>query len=518
LLIAAVYLSVIRNYFWEYAGGDSAVYLLLSESLISGQGYRNIFLPDSPPNTMYPPLFPAILTPVLAIGGRNFFAIHLYLTLISLLTLALVFAVFRSRTGERGAFLVAALTAMQSYYFLDRGEIFSDILYLAITLLCFLGLDRYTRSQKIWSPAPAVLALPVAAFLARTVGLSLLAATVSALLLDFSRPRGPRLKKALAAAVLLGIPVLAWFLRLWLYRASGAESYLDILSLDDYHSQGAGVAGPAEFLFRFRQGIVFYLAKLFRVLFYPAYLFPAGQNRLWLAFAGLAAALFLAGGWVRALRRPATRPLALYVIWYGLVILAWPYQKERFLLPLLPFIYYFFIESARGLGERLSRGSDRGGKAAAAAIMAVILALNLLNFILAVKNEIKDQYFPSPERREWMASGWVANNIKLHETAKKAAPAGSVILARKPQITYLLSGLKSVAILRDPAPERQWQYLAKYRVRYVLVDKWFQPMFKQYLLPTLTSRPETYRVIVSLPGPAFLIELDSAKFPVPPSR
>ncbi|MGB9721929.1 MAG: hypothetical protein ACPL28_10685, partial [bacterium] len=40
-----------------FTGGDNAVYIILAESITTGKGYKNIYLPEQPPHTQYPPGF-----------------------------------------------------------------------------------------------------------------------------------------------------------------------------------------------------------------------------------------------------------------------------------------------------------------------------------------------------------------------------------------------------------------------------------------------------------------------------
>ena len=56
---------------------DSGAYLSLAQSLVSGEGYRDIFLDGSPAHTKYPPVFPLLLAPLVYLFGLNFWVIRL---------------------------------------------------------------------------------------------------------------------------------------------------------------------------------------------------------------------------------------------------------------------------------------------------------------------------------------------------------------------------------------------------------------------------------------------------------
>ena len=62
-------------------GGDSAQYIVLSESLAHGTGYHAVNYPDAPFFYHYPPMFSLLLTPIILFWGRNFFLMHLLVAL-----------------------------------------------------------------------------------------------------------------------------------------------------------------------------------------------------------------------------------------------------------------------------------------------------------------------------------------------------------------------------------------------------------------------------------------------------
>ena len=56
-------------------GGDNVVYTILAESLISGKGYKNIYIPDEPAHTQYPFGFPLLLSSFLLVFGSSIIAL-----------------------------------------------------------------------------------------------------------------------------------------------------------------------------------------------------------------------------------------------------------------------------------------------------------------------------------------------------------------------------------------------------------------------------------------------------------
>ena len=54
-----------------FVGGDNAQYIALAESIITGKGYRTLYMPEEPPNTHFPPGFPLLLSIPYSIFGKN---------------------------------------------------------------------------------------------------------------------------------------------------------------------------------------------------------------------------------------------------------------------------------------------------------------------------------------------------------------------------------------------------------------------------------------------------------------
>ena len=74
-------------------GGDNAQYIFLAESLFQGKGYRTINQPKEPIHNTYPPGYPLLLLPIIALAGRNFLLMHIEIIIFSLLSLTFLYAI-----------------------------------------------------------------------------------------------------------------------------------------------------------------------------------------------------------------------------------------------------------------------------------------------------------------------------------------------------------------------------------------------------------------------------------------
>jgi hypothetical protein len=62
-------------------GGDNAIYIILAESISTGKGYKNIYMPDEPEHTQYPFGFPLLLALFMLIFGSNILGLKVFILL-----------------------------------------------------------------------------------------------------------------------------------------------------------------------------------------------------------------------------------------------------------------------------------------------------------------------------------------------------------------------------------------------------------------------------------------------------
>ena len=111
---------------------DGSIYILTTESLLAGEGYS--YLGD--PFIVRPPGFSALLLPVLAAFGRDFYALNLYVSLFGVLAIALVFVYARPRTGTAVAFALGAAVWLNPQFQRLCTQVMSDVPGAALMLLC----------------------------------------------------------------------------------------------------------------------------------------------------------------------------------------------------------------------------------------------------------------------------------------------------------------------------------------------------------------------------------------------
>ena len=164
--VAATYLASLTNYL--SVEGDNAIYIILAKSLVTGHGYMDIQNPIPQVEAQFPPLFPLLLAPIVAIWGTN--AVFQMQALVTVFTLgSFVVAFFLFRRWLDSAFLSFAIVlgaASCDLVWEFSHKVLTELPYLFFTLLACLFVTRYATEDRWLSWAGALAALAtVAAFL-----------------------------------------------------------------------------------------------------------------------------------------------------------------------------------------------------------------------------------------------------------------------------------------------------------------------------------------------------------------
>ena len=324
---------------------DSGVYIALGKSLATGQGYRAIFLAGHPPHTKYPPVFPAFLAPLIGLLGYHLLAMKLLMVALAMLTLYLLYVFFTDFAGDLMAFLVVTFTATSHGMLFYSQSIMAEIPYLCLSLLALLWVHRCSKRGE-WSGG--VMAIAVAlislAYLTRLIGLSLLLATVVYLACDSPGKPEVKIRRAITLGGYAAIPAIIWFLRNWWVGESGGTAYASDFHLKTVYAAPSVMDGLVTFLAGVRTNPSEYAVHTARVVFFD---YP------WVSRTALpvllAAVIF--GGFLWCAGRQRTI-LEYYMFFYICMLLLLPVDHpQRYLVPLIPFIWYYFFT---GIGRLLA--------------------------------------------------------------------------------------------------------------------------------------------------------------------
>jgi len=456
VLLGAVASAVVVGAFnpAPHTGGDNAGYVALGYSLLHNGRYTEIFDPAGAPHTKYPPVFPALLALLMAVGVRTWSGLKAVAAVSTVAVSVLSYLWAERRLGRSWALGIALLVTFGSASVYYSHWILSDPTFVALTLLSLWSLDRADASTvgRQW------LALGVAsagmAYFTRSAGLPLLLA------IGLWLTMGRRWKWLAASVAGLGPLILLWLLRA---RGAGQGQYVAEFWLVDPYDPGLGRVGLGGLFGRVVSNLIGYVGTHL-----PAGI-VGGRGPAVAALGVLVTGLGLVG-WLRALRR-GPGPVEFFLPLYAGLLLVWPvvWSGDRFVLPLYP-VLFLYSASALSAGGRLL---DRRAPATfGVGLLLAVLLPQGRTYVRAVSEATACKAMTrvggafacwGPRVGAFVeAAGWSGANL----------PEGAAVLSRKPRLFFALSGLPSRTFPFTDEPEVHTAMADELGARYELLDEW----------------------------------------------
>ena len=295
----------------------------------------------------------------------------------------------------------------------------------------------------------------ILSYFTRYIALTLFFSSIFALyFLDIS---GRKWRKIIFVSLSFLIPFLIWQITASLFSPSAISEYSkQFFLIDPYRPYlGTITEHPQAIFTRFIKGINYYysiLPKAFGFLFIKKGTF---WNEL-LSFIFLS--LILLGIWV-SIRTRQKYCFFYYFFLYLFLIILWPFKEGlRFLLPVLPFFYFYLFKGVEKIFQK---------RVVFLSFFFILFFINLITLsrISSFKN------LSSP----------LKNFILIHQWIKKNLPDKGIIISRKPTVTYFFTQHKSI-IYPFSSPEEIWEKIKKEKVKYIIIDE-FSYQTYYYLLP-----------------------------------
>lgn len=431
LAVAALLLASLREgHNW---GGDFALYLLHARSLVEGTSYTDtgwIYNPEYPglSPVAYPPVFPLMLAPFLALGGLNLELMKLLPVLSLALSLLAIHAVAARRLGHWAALGVAALVGLNPYLWHLRDDVKPDFTFMALTWAAFAVADalmaRWDRGRPARGLAVALGAVLWLAYGTRSVGLLVAPAIALPAALRKTR-RWSDL--ALAGAVALAPAAVQTLL------IGGLGSYGDAFALTDG-----------------------WLAR--NLSYYASVVVALFDNGHAPGLATVAAVVTMAlslVGWARRVRRG---PLAveLWAPLYLATVIVWPYPLGRLLIPLVPALFLWAVEGAVALAA-LVRAAPRAPSVAAGAVIGALLVGSASSLAVVDTAPLQEGVLlPSSQR--------------MFAFARQTEDDG-VWVSSKPRPLALFTRHRTIAWTEKPDPEQR-AWLARVGASHLVLASW----------------------------------------------
>lgn len=482
IFVSAIIAFLRFNSFQVGAFSDDAHYIVLAESLASGHGYRLISYPDPPREWAFPPGWPMLLSPFVALFPGNYDVLKFVSFVFWLASIPLIYRLFIGHIETPYLEILITLIALNPAVLGVSGMVMSESPYLffsILTLSLFQVWHNYQNNNKTRNWILIVLFALTALYtqLIRTVGISILLAIIAYLLfLRHFRETG------IVGAIFL-VGMLPQF---WLNSRSGGS-----LISPGYEAQVLNSSISTK-LGQVWANILAYSNEMIANSLIPIF----GPNIISLLDSlGLRIIPSIINGFIllSIILGIFIKPFQIneiYVVLYFFGILTFwnpsvGSAQARFLIPIIPFLYFYFL---RGLIQivRFVIKTDKH------AVLAVLGSSSLIILLLLARN-FQDWQNPIRNRITDLSIGtvWISENTSLE----------SIVMARDPVPDYLYARRRTVAY---PTEEQDVEeYINSNSIDYIIISPKLQTprsaeledFVKIHLLSVLTAKQDRFRPV-----------------------
>jgi hypothetical protein len=476
--IAVIYLLRLDTVAGLYV--DDAWFIVLAESLWSGHGFRLISSAAAPIVPAVPPGFPLILAPIVGLTPHfpdNVLALKA-VSVVAMFGVGMCAYHYVARcygVPRRVAAVVAIVTVtLPAFVFLATSTVMAEASFTLSQLLLAVALERAAATTSNRSIVSAGL-LGGATLLVRLAGI----ASVAGGAIYLAWRRG--FKSAATFAAIVFICYIPW----------GVYAIANASSAQERAAHGGSMAARYDELLLMRHGgepssgrvtlselpgrVAFNAAELFALdsgpLILPAAYRGAdesGQEALQLSretgvrastMGGYAAAWWLSSaislvmvvGFIASIRTRITIA-ELFVVFTIAMVLLVPARSFRYVLPLAPFLIFYFLRGIEAIAGRGTRAEFGAAFRIAAACILVLIAIEHVQYILLAR------YGPTPA---WLRdyaevkaeTDWMRENLKRD----------GAVATSNPGLVYLTTGRRTLALTNR---REHWRVLQEAGVPY----------------------------------------------------
>ncbi|MFQ6043370.1 MAG: hypothetical protein ACE5PV_21160, partial [Candidatus Poribacteria bacterium] len=191
---------------------------------------------------------------------------------------------------------------------------------------------------------------------------------------------------------------------------------------------------------------------------------------------------------------PKPTIIKFYIFFYVWIYLLWPSrQGERFLVPIIPFLFLYFLYFPKLIFDLIGRALkniatiERKISIISSSIVAIVACgfffLNLSSAIDVIASEHRTPYY----------QGGTADYINAILWVKENTPPDSVISTDRAPWAHLLSGRKAFTFPWVPDTQEVIDSIHKNGVTHVIAVPWGYS--KSYLMPAIAAYPDKFTEI-----------------------
>lgn len=469
--------------------GDNAQYIRLAYNIAKGLGYSDISPLGISPASHYPPGYSFFLAILIKLGINNILSFKLFNGIMLLISLLLMFNITKAEARNTRLAFVAVILSIFSPRLINFGFMaMSEMMYMLLTVICTYALYMYNRaSVKTDKKTPFhkspyfYLAVVAAAssYYVRTIGVS----AIFAVIIFFAfRKEWKAALSSVAGAFLILLP---WSIRNSLYGIE-FRYFGTIMTVNPWRPEQGTISSVSEMIEKMVVNFDDTVIKGFRTLLFPFspvdYKVPS--DALWLVIGLLVVAVTIYGAWNFGKLRYFM--LAFFVANIGVFMLWHGANEERYVIPLVPFIFACFWVGAYKLISLKKQ------------ISPLVFLLLIIPMLSPLKNlrEVSQMEYPAG----------VKNYYSMMHIIDQHLGEGTVICCRKPEfLSFYAKDVIGTNYAYSLDDKELILDLVRKKVDYVILDNLGYSSTVRYLYPAIQKNPDLFGSVTKLDNPTTVL-------------
>ena len=395
----ALWLGLTLNSNWT-PFWDSGIYISMGKSIAAGHGPKYMGYEGF----KYPPGLPLMLALIILPFGYNFLLMRMLMVAFVVGSIWLAYLIVRDKSNRWMATGVMCSIAFSFPIVYECTRILSDLPYMFLSLLTIRWVERYARETDQWRSrlGYVTIALMLASYFTRIVGLTLFVGAIAYLTLGGTgTPRSrTNLKKAIAVGVILITVPPIWMAQNHLSQNKYPPqlrqglSYEKELVVKATVHPNEPIVQRRDMIKRIKNNTKYYEGLLSNIISGKPQRSPTRAHIV---------TLILLMGYLLCVTRNRSM-MEYYTFFYLLTYILWTaHQEERFLVPVIPFLFYYLfcllepiMRGIRWFIRRISQGEDQRKviqTVATLALMGVFIQWNWTTDIRQIKAEGRHPYY-----------------------------------------------------------------------------------------------------------------------------
>lgn len=478
-------------------GGDNISYYVLGTSIASGNGYTNVHHAEQNSHHHYPPGYSTLIAGIQAIFSKNITIIKWFNGLFFYVSLVLLLFIFnRSIKNIHLSFLVCLILLFNFHLLSFSFIMMSEIPFLFFSLIVLLLCSKINATKtniKNWVLLGLIILVTLCIYI-RSIGIVLLLSVFIYYLLNKERLRGFIFS---ASCLLLYLP---WIIR---NKTANGGSYIQQLLQKNPYNSELGQHNLSSFFGHIFSNIERYITKEIPYGLFSAenIVYDVSKTPLLDWSVGIfILAIILLGV---CINKHFKHLIFIYTTLFFGILIIWPqvWYGTRFMLPILPFLVYYFISGIRAIILYLKRmplfKSKPYFKPAISLILICIWGFSYAMPSVMHLHQKANAAYPSNYKNYFELANWVKNNSKAH----------SITCVRKEMLFYFYSNKSVVTFKQTLNLEAQIEFLKAKKVDYVVVDQLGFSSTYRFLYPAIERYPKKFKIIKTLNNPnTYLME------------